>query len=1108
MVSNTESTNALAKQLPIGYSIQNYTIKAYLNQSYFANCYLVEVPSISGENQQENNTQTPNRQLVLKEYFPYFATRQSDFRLDAGDFQEHLTWGKAHALKKAQFLTQMKSPHVAKVRSYFEANNTVYLVRDYYEGTTLTEWLRDRRLEHLVQKLDLSTDAISDAMLGEVKLSFEDTQKLIYPVIDALGFMHSYRAREFAYSHENISPDNIFLEKTKDGPRALLFDGIGAGAKINPDLLAVGYSPPESYGQYEAYEPSGDVYSLGAILYSLLTGSAPDHAQQRLTVNGNADLDLSGIDADLDDKISQALNPNPTQRYGSALSFLQALQGTGINEVSSFTNEVSETLNPPMPQDPTSYIELSETLESAQVDPALKATEVNTILWSDPSEDMLPLSYGNNAGIKATGIAVNEAGVQKNDTDDVVFDHPDFYQPSGSTQAVNAVQAGELEVVMNPPIGHDAFEPVDADFESAEGTRIELGATTYSYSETVKLSEATNQLTQDQFNQDQLSQTQINQNQVNQGLTAPESFLTQEREIGIEEAKTTLFSFNPVHPMQVEHQAKFGTDIVGSRQQEEALLHHAELLKGSTAFQYIDGKLSNDKSEFTLQEDYTNTVVFDEGLNPNSHVKHSATLAGEALGITNAAPTTAATTALKQTGIKGLSQWPISALTNQQSHTTRERKPVQRRKQTLVEIFKTGFSEENAAEHVGGTTGETSSQTTSINNAVRFRPQLVLRVILMVMLLCALGALLFSLRLQTPSTPFQNGTARASSGPTQNITPNITQAIKYTSSTEPKLAEGAQLTVVPEFVLQHHKQAVRAVAFNPQGNLIASAGDDQQIHLWDSGSESISKTLNPTVGNAFIKDIAFTTDYLASVDTDGMVVLWDIYAGARTKIDLYKHTAALNTVSFSSDATYLAAGAEDGKVLIWEFSDNRFGKMRLIDMSQKAISNLKFHPDNNALLVAVDEGLSVHLWNTQRNREQVIMARNNMSRLNDIQFNSDGSHLALAGLDKESMGVITVWNIETRKLELTLYHPKFRSEGFAIRPESANSVRAITADPNGKWWASAGVDGNIHLWDTSGALMQSITTGQKGIYALDANPLEAGFVAAAADGSVQTWLLQ
>jgi len=153
--------------------------------------------------------------------------------------------------------------------------------------------------------------------------------------------------------------------------------------------------------------------------------------------------------------------------------------------------------------------------------------------------------------------------------------------------------------------------------------------------------------------------------------------------------------------------------------------------------------------------------------------------------------------------------------------------------------------------------------------------------------------------------------------------------------------------------------------------------------------------------------------------------------------------------------------------------------------------------------------LRLHLWNSDRNRTQTITAWNSMSRLNDLQLSSDGLHLAAAGLDRESVGIVNIWNVDSRELELTLHHPKFHSESFAIRPESANSVRAITADPQGQWWASAGIDGIIHLWSSeSGALLESMSTGQKGIYTLDANPISQGLVTAASDGSVQTWSIQ
>lgn len=1074
MISNSES-NALAKQLPIGYKIQNYTVKAYLNQSYFANCYLVEAPSI-GETRATGETQNNNgqvRQLVLKEYFPYFVTRQSNFSLDAGDFQEHLNWGKAHALKKAQFLSKLQIPNIANIRSYFEANNTVYLVRDYYEGMTLAEWLRHKRLEHLGQKLDLSPDAISEAMLSEVKLSLEDSKKLIYPIIDALGFMHSYRATEFAYAHENISPENIFLENIGSNGtashKAVLLDGIGAGAKINPDLLAAGYTPPESYGQYEAYQPSGDVYSLAAILYSLLTGDVPAHAQERLDSEDNLDLDFTQVPAEVDLKLSKALNTDPNQRYGSALSFIQALKSplANPNDVSTIqadsqnnsqdTNALENIAE--NHQNPTAFIELKDTMVD-ELDPALKATEIGSILWTDPNEELLPLTFGDHAG----GPNHNGNSEETLVDGEVVLNHPDFRQIdasklNGSTHNGaahnssnnnpvngNSAQAGTL----NSDMASIVFE------ESVNPGVYNSGA--YDYSESVQ-------------------------------LTAPESFLTQEREISAEEAKTTLFSVHPIHPMETHYQtgvnARLFDTALSPERKEQAVLHHAELLKGSTAFQYIDGKLTDNSTDAELYPPQVDNVLEDTNLENASE--------------------------LKKTGIKGLTQWPITTLDD--NHKTRERKPVQKRLQNAVDILNP--IPEAPSGHVE--TGYQANYTTSAST-VQSRPQ-ILRLIMLTLLLCSLAVLLFSLRVDNPRipTPFQNGTARASAPVTPVIptqTPNLAaQNLEYASNTQPTLAEGERLNVIPEFVLSHHKQAVRAVAFSPQGNLIASAGDDKQIILWDSFDQSIVKTLKSSSDSAFIKDIAFNNEYLASVDTDGMVAMWNVSTGAKTRMDLYKHGAALNTLSFSTvsdgETSYLAAGSEDGKVLLWEYYDNRFGKLQLLDVSEKAISNIAFNPKNSEQLVAADSSLRIHLWDTNRSRKQTITAWNSMSRLHDLQFSSNGEKLALGGLDKDSVGIVSVWDVTTRKLELNLYHPKFRSEGFSIRPESANSVRAITTDPNGQWWATAGIDGIIHLWSSeSGALIQSMPTGQKGIYALDANPNYAGLVTASADGSVQTWLLE
>lgn len=200
--------------------------------------------------------------VALKEFFPdSLAARTDGTALTpfAGDREDAFTYGKECFLEEAKTLSRfIGNDSIVRVYSYFEENNTAYFAMEYIKGKSLLDYLNERG----------------------GKISFEDTKKIILPVMDALEAIHGE-----GIVHRDIAPDNIIL--TADGGVKLIDFGaarysLGDRSRSLDVVLKHGYAPMEQYTRRGRQGPYTDVYALCATIYKCLTGRTPPDAVDRM----------------------------------------------------------------------------------------------------------------------------------------------------------------------------------------------------------------------------------------------------------------------------------------------------------------------------------------------------------------------------------------------------------------------------------------------------------------------------------------------------------------------------------------------------------------------------------------------------------------------------------------------------------------------------------------------------------------------------------------------------------------------------------------------------------------------------------------------------------
>jgi serine/threonine protein kinase len=203
---------------------------------------------------------------------------------------------------------RLNSVHVIKTRIQSRPKNYLYVVTEFVDGQTLTQW-----------------------MIDNPKPDLETVRGIVEQIAKGLQAFH-----RLEMLHQDLRPANIMIDKTGTAKiidfGSVRIAGIAddAAASYNDILGTAQYTAPE-YFIGESGSPRSDIFSLGVIAYQMLTGRLPygtrvaqtrTKAQQKKLRYKSALNDGRDIPVWIDAALKKAVHPDPYQRYDELSEFV------------------------------------------------------------------------------------------------------------------------------------------------------------------------------------------------------------------------------------------------------------------------------------------------------------------------------------------------------------------------------------------------------------------------------------------------------------------------------------------------------------------------------------------------------------------------------------------------------------------------------------------------------------------------------------------------------------------------------------------------------------------------------------------------------------------
>lgn len=285
-------------------------------------------------------------------------------------------------------------------------------------------------------------------------------------------------------------------------------------------------------------------------------------------------------------------------------------------------------------------------------------------------------------------------------------------------------------------------------------------------------------------------------------------------------------------------------------------------------------------------------------------------------------------------------------------------------------------------------------------------------------------------------------------------------------------------------VLRGHEGPVLSVAWAPEGRRVATASEDGSVRVWDAAGGGQLTVLARHDGA--VSDAVWSPDgrCLATVATAGAATVWTVDDGA-AHLALRGHGSAVRKIAWSPSGEVLLTTSVDRTARLWDARSG--GALAILRGHDQPVESAAWSPDGKWIVTASSDG-TARVWNAGDGRELTALAGHDAWVL-DAAWSPDGRFIATASADRTAR----IWDAVS-------------GAQLAVLSGHGDEVRSVSWSPDGHRLATASWDQTVRLWDTDPGLELGVFVGhEEGAWRVAWSPDGRRLATASSDGSARIW---